>query len=263
MNKYQAQTQFIGRNIKYLESCESTNSLALQECLENDPDEGFCFITDHQSNGRGQRGNRWDSKAGDNLLFSLILKPNLSANQQFYLSKAVAIAICEGIKSWAIQNHQLHLPIHIKWPNDIYVDNQKIGGVLIENQWNAGKWTHAVIGIGLNINQEHFGDLRATSLKSYARLAKTIDKSELFHCLCESIEQSYQSCLNQHFQEIDQHYHANLLRLNEWYLYQDAESQEVFDGKIMQVNEQGLLLIEKQNEVKLYDLKEIIFIFPF
>jgi len=261
LNKYQAPTQFIGRNTKYLDSCESTNSLALQECLENNIPEGFCYIADHQTKGRGQRGNRWDSHRGHNLLLSIVLQPKLSANQQFYLSKAIACGVVEGLKRWG-NELGIHLPVSIKWPNDIYLAEKKIGGILIENQWNAGQWTYAIIGIGLNINQEEFGELRATSLKAFTSSSKEIDKATVFKQLCLGIENQYAICQTENFDQLDTTYHAHLLRLNEWHLYQEPDSQEIIDGKIIQVNEQGLLLVEKQNGYKLYDLKEIIFIFP-
>jgi len=262
LKNYQAQTQFIGRITKYLESCESTNSLALQECLATEIPEGFCYIAEHQTAGRGQRGNRWDSKAGDNLLLSIVLKPKIAANQQFFLSKAIACGIAEGIQNWAKTTLNRHLPVAVKWPNDIYLSEKKLGGVLIENQWNTGIWTHAIVGIGLNINQTNFGDLRATSLKEFVKIPTEIDKSEIFHFICEAIEKHYQACQQEDFELIDSSYHNHLLRLNEWHLYQEADHKEIFDGKIIRVNEQGLLLIEKQNGYKLYDLKEIIFIFP-
>lgn len=262
MKNYQAKTEFIGRNIKYLESCESTNSLALQECLEKEIEEGFCYIANHQTNGRGQRGNGWDSKKGDNLLLSIVLKPTLNANQQFYLSKSIACGIVKGLNQWAKIHLNKSLPFSVKWPNDIYVEDKKIGGILIENQWNAGNWIHSIVGIGLNINQEHFGDLRASSLKSYSKLSEPIEKGEVFNFICTSIEYFYKKNSPENFAFIDEQYHSYLMRLNEWHLYQEVENSQVIDGKIIQVNEQGLLLMEKQNGYKLYDLKEIIFIFP-
>ncbi len=262
MKKYQAQTEFVGRNIKYLESCESTNSLALQECLSKEIPEGFCYIANHQTKGRGQRGNEWNSKEGENLLLSFVFKPKIAANHQFYLSKAVACGIILGLQNWSIKLFNKSLTLSIKWPNDIYLDDKKMGGILIENQWNSGTWTHSVVGIGLNINQDQFGNLRATSLKSYCNWLETIDKAEVFHSICEAIEFFYLKNTIENFSFIDENYHQSLLRLNEWHLYQEVENQEIFDGKIIQVNEAGHLLMEKQNGYKLYDLKEIIFIFP-
>lgn len=262
MNKYQAPTEFIGRKTIFLESCESTNSLALQECTERDIEEGLIYIAEHQTKGRGQMGNRWDSKNGENLLFSLVLKPTISAQEQFYLSKSVACGIVEGLKIWAKDFFGKNLPLAIKWPNDLYLADKKIGGILIENQWNAGKWTHAVVGVGLNINQQQFDGLRASSLRAYLETEEELDKPTIFNAICFGLEEHYLACLNKKFPLIDDKYHAHLLRLNEWHLYQENESKEVFDGKILQVNEQGLLLVEKQNGYKLYDLKEIVFIFP-
>lgn len=261
MNKYQAPTEFIGRKTIFLESCESTNSLALEECSEKDIEEGLVYVAEHQTKGRGQMGNRWDSKSGENLLFSLVLRPKIAANEQFYLSKSVACGIIDGLKNWSKNVLGTSLPLAIKWPNDIYLGEKKIGGILIENQWNAGKWAYAVVGVGLNVNQQQFDGLRATSLRAFANQQAEINKSTLFNALCKGLETYYLACADKKFQWIDEKYHADLMRLNEWHLYQEMESKEVFDGKILQVNEQGLLLMEKQNGYKLYDLKEISFIF--
>lgn len=262
MNKYQAPTEFIGRETIFLESCESTNSLALTACSENKATHGLAIVAEHQTKGRGQMGNKWDSKRGDNLLLSIVLKPTISANEQFYLSKAVACGIMEGLGAWAKEQVGQNLPLAIKWPNDIYLEGKKLGGILIENQWNAGKWTHSVVGIGLNINQIDFEGLRATSLKKHTRNSTEIDKIEVFNSICLGMEKYVKVCEFGDFHQIDEVYHSYLFRLNEWHLYQDNESREVFDGRILKVNEQGLILIEKQNGYKMYDLKEISFIFP-
>ena len=258
MNKYQAPTEFIGQQIKYLETCDSTNTLALKECLEESIKEGFTWIADHQTEGRGQRGNSWLSKKGDNLLFSIYLKPKLQNEPHFYFSKAIACGIIDGLQQWS----KSKLPLQIKWPNDIYIGDQKLGGILIENQWAGSQWTHSIVGIGLNINQEEFGDLRANSLKKFLEVSEHIPRDFVFHAICQSIEKYFKNYQAHQFDLIDQFYHEHLFRLNEWNLYQEAESNEMFDGKIIQVNEQGLLLMEKQNGYRLYDLKELIFIFP-
>ena len=262
MNKYQAPSEFIGRQTIFLESCESTNSLALAACTENTAEEGLVIIAEHQTKGRGQMGNRWDSKIGENLLFSIVLKPSISAAEQFFLSKSVACGIIEGISNWAKLNFGRSLPLSIKWPNDLYINEKKLGGILIENQWNSGKWTHSVVGIGLNINQTSFEGLRATSLKEQLGSSESLEKPDLFNSICLGIEKYYKLCEERHFERIDDTYHSYLFRLNEWHLYQDQSTQEIFDGKILRVNEQGLVIIEKQNGYKMYDLKEIIFIFP-
>ena len=166
MNKYQAPTRFVGKNTKYHETCASTNSLGFQEALEYQLPEGFAWIAGHQTAGKGQRGNQWLAEANQNLLVSYLLKPNHELlPSQFYLSKAIANGIVLGLQQWASNSLGERLPLEIKWPNDIYLEGRKLGGILIESNFQAGKWAFSIIGIGLNINQLSFAEDKAISLR--------------------------------------------------------------------------------------------------
>lgn len=261
MNKYQAPTEFIGKKSKYLLTCSSTNLLALEESLEYPLEEGFAWIAGHQTAGRGQRGNTWTAKPNENLLVSYLLKPTSQLlENQFYLSKAVACGILSGLQEWSRTSNGETLPLHIKWPNDIYLDTQKIGGILIENNIQSGKWAFSIVGLGLNINQLEFEDIRAISLKKYTKNPFRYEIEEIYEFISKGIEKFYLLFMDNSFELIDLEYHKNLLRFQEWHTYCDENSN--FNGKIIQVNPQGLLLVERENGTKTYDLKEIIFIFP-
>ncbi|MHA8067048.1 biotin--[acetyl-CoA-carboxylase] ligase [Aquirufa sp. ROCK2-A2] len=260
MNKYHANTQFVGKKSKYLQTCSSTNLVAFEESSENTLEEGFAWIAGHQTSGRGQRGNTWEAKPGENLLVSYLLKPKAHLlENQFYLSKAVALGIIYGLQEWAKSSLGETIPLQIKWPNDIYLDNHKIGGVLIENNFQAGKWTFSIVGIGLNINQMEFPDLRANSLKKWIQNPFLINIEEIYQSISIGIEKYYSLFLAQSFEIIDLEYHRNLLRYQEWSTFE--EKNIPFLGKIVQVNHQGLLLMQKESGIQTYDLKEIIFIF--
>jgi BirA family biotin operon repressor/biotin-[acetyl-CoA-carboxylase] ligase len=114
LNKYQAPTRFVGKNSKYHETCASTNSLGFQEALEYQLPDGFAWIAGHQTEGKGQRGNKWLAQPNENLLVSYLLKPNdQQAIHQFYLSKAISIGILEGLQKWAKNTLLEELPIKI------------------------------------------------------------------------------------------------------------------------------------------------------
>lgn len=261
MNKYQAPTEFIGKKSKYLETCSSTNLIALEESLDNLMEEGFAWIAGHQTAGRGQRGNTWKAQPNENLLVSYLLKPSFQLlENQFYLSKAIACGILTGLQDWSNNSLGESLPLHIKWPNDIYLDNQKLGGILIENNIQSGKWAFSIVGLGLNINQMDFDDLRAISIKKYIGTPFRFEIEEIYQFVSLGIEKYYQLFISQSFEKIDLSYHRNLLRYQEWNSYRDESSE--FIGKIVQINQQGFLLMERENGIKTYDLKEIIFIFP-
>ena len=261
MNNYQAPTRFVGKKNKYLDICPSTNSLAFQEALNEELPEGFAWIAGHQTAGRGQRGNTWSAEPNQNLTFSLLIKPSPTLfDKQFFLSKAIAIGILSGLESWSRTTQGESFNFEVKWPNDIYLDGVKMGGILIENNFQSGKWGFSIVGIGLNINQTSFENIRGTSLRSYLDIKKEIPLSDIFGFICLGIEENYALFQNQTFDKIDEIYHERLFRRSEWALYEDQN--ERFEGKILGVNEQGLLEIEKEFTVESYDLKEISFIFP-
>ena len=137
----------------------STNAEAMRMLKTTKPKEGTCIVAKFQHTGKGQRTNQWYSNAGENVLCSFILYPPAhAANQPFMLSKAVALAAHTTIQHFTKQ------AVEIKWPNDIFVAEKKIAGILIENQWIGSNWNAAVAGIGINVNQREFGTSHATSL---------------------------------------------------------------------------------------------------
>ncbi len=261
MNKYQASTEFIGKNSKYLQTCSSTNLLAFQDSLTNDLEEGFAWIAGHQTSGRGQRGNTWEARPGENLLVSYLLKPpSKLLDRQFFLSKSIALGIIDGLQKWSRVHTGENMPLKIKWPNDIYLDNYKIGGILIENNLQAAKWSFSIVGLGLNVNQMEFADLRANSLKKWVQNPFLFEIEEIYQFISFGIEKYYKNFTDESFDFIDLEYHKNLMRFQEWGVYKVSEKE--FMGKIIQVNPQGFLLMETEIGLKSYDLKEIIFIFP-
>jgi BirA family transcriptional regulator, biotin operon repressor / biotin---[acetyl-CoA-carboxylase] ligase len=261
LNNYQANTRFVGKKSKYLDICPSTNSLALSEALNEDIEEGFAWIAGHQTAGRGQRGNTWNAEPNQNLTLSYLLRPpHHLLEKQFFLSKAIANGILSGLEAWSRTTQGENFNFEIKWPNDIYLDGVKMGGILIENNIQAGKWSFSIIGIGLNINQSAFENIRGTSLRSYLDLLQPISLTEIYQYLSQGIEEAYIQFSSEAFNRIDEIYHEKLFRRSQWALFEAANEQ--FEGKILGVNEQGLLEIEKKFTVESYDLKEISFIFP-
>ena len=261
MNNYQALTRFVGKNSKYLDICPSTNSLAFSEAINGDLPEGFAWIAGHQTAGRGQRGNTWNTEPNQNLTLSYLLRPpHHLIEKQFYLSKAIANGILAGLEAWSRATQGENFNFEIKWPNDIYLDGIKMGGILIENNFQARQWSFSIIGIGLNINQKQFEHIRGTSLRAYLQLTQEIPLTEIYSYISQGIEESYDLFIKKQFSTIDDIYHERLFRRAQWALYKAAN--EMFEGKIIGVNEQGLLEIEKEFTVESYDLKEISFIFP-
>ena len=126
----------------WLDSVDSTNSYCMKLAQSGEP-EGLVVASFFQKQGRGQRGNRWESESGKNLTFSLLLRPSfMKVEEQFDISKIVALAISDWLKS-------NNVDACIKWPNDIYVGDKKIAGILIENSFCSSTLDVSIIGIGL------------------------------------------------------------------------------------------------------------------
>lgn len=243
----------IGSKIIKIETLDSTN-LYLQRALKDQEiEEGTLVIANEQTQGRGQRDNRWESKKGANLTFSFVLFPeNLHASDQFILSKLVSLALCDFLKQY-LQN------VKIKWPNDIYTVRKKIAGVLIENVISGSYISSSVIGIGININQESFGPglPSATSL-----LIETGTNYPL-----DNILEQVTECLNKHFDEYET---GNISKIHHDYLnalYQYMELSQyqandmIFTAKITGIDDDGrLCLLTEKNEPLKFAFKEISFL---
>ncbi|MEX1191013.1 MAG: biotin--[acetyl-CoA-carboxylase] ligase [Brumimicrobium sp.] len=151
------QKAFIGHKIIHLESVDSTNNYTAKVFKSGTVDSGTVIMADIQTNGRGQRGNMWQSGAFKNITMSIAASPKLwQLNNLVTLNHITALALYEFI-SKHVRNTK------IKWPNDIIVNDLKIGGILIESQY-SGESLQSIIGIGINVNQSIFNQLKATSL---------------------------------------------------------------------------------------------------
>ena len=135
--------------IIHLKETISTNTFLQQLVLEQTVEEETVVITHNQTGGRGQRGNSWESEPGKNLTFSIILYPHLPGEKSFLISQMVSQSIKQVLDTYISD-------VIIKYPNDIYYQNKKIAGILIENSMTDGFLSQSIIGIGLNVNQEIF-----------------------------------------------------------------------------------------------------------
>ncbi|MBC8311836.1 MAG: biotin--[acetyl-CoA-carboxylase] ligase [Candidatus Marinimicrobia bacterium] len=139
-------TKIFGHEIEYFTFTDSTNE-DVWDALADDIDEGFLVITDHQKNGRGRRGNRWLSEPGSSLTFSFLIKPKLPLEKIGLLSLLTGVAVVEGISQFA------QLDCKLKWPNDIILNNKKVGGILAESKLIDNE-IYVVMGVGLNVNEQ-------------------------------------------------------------------------------------------------------------
>lgn len=202
-------TLFIGQHLIALEETPSTNSYLHSYSKENEPiAEGLLVTAKHQTGGRGQRGNTWETTPNMNLLLSVLLKPTfIKPTEQFYFNAAVALGVHAYIKNELKTND-----VKIKWPNDILVDGKKIAGILIENQLTGQHISASIVGIGVNVNELNFEKLhKATSLHAISNntysLSKELDK------LCTQLEVHY-LLLRSNANKVWEMYHEHLYQKN-------------------------------------------------
>ncbi|MBX2915791.1 MAG: biotin--[acetyl-CoA-carboxylase] ligase [Cyclobacteriaceae bacterium] len=238
----------MGKNLVFVPDCHSTNSLLMDLAQRGSGAEGMVVITDNQYSGRGQRGNLWVTEPGMNLTFSVLLKPNLRADQQFVLVQAIALAVADYLKSKTAG-------VKIKWPNDILVNDKKICGMLIESSLSGAQVQFSIAGIGLNVNQVWFQNPRATSLKLLTN--KEFDLAIELHQLLGSIEAHYLRLREGAVAHIQRTYEQNLYRFGE--LHEFKTQHERFKGTIKSVDAQGRLIITTEGGEHAFDLKQIKF----
>jgi len=247
--KIPANLGFTYNYIHYLPSCHSTNEVATN-LLTNGVEEGTVVITDNQTNGRGQRGNYWESEPFLNLTFSLILKPDfLPVQSQFQLTQIISISIAEIIQGLVSKT------VKVKWPNDIYVGDKKIGGILIQNTVKGKVIENSIIGIGLNVNQTSFETANATSILSLTQ--RMTDLNQVLIDVLKSIAANYQRLKNGERKAIGVEYHNLLLGLRE---VRNFKSENEFLGKIIGVDPMGRLLIDNGSSVRSFQNQEVKFI---
>ena len=251
MYKIPARTLFAGKNLVYVPQCHSTNTLAAELGQKVETPEGTVVITDHQIAGRGQRGNTWEAEPGKNLTFSLILKPDfLAAKDQFQLNEAISVGLAHYIAS--IVTHK----VAIKWPNDILVRDKKVCGILIENHLNSESIGCSIVGIGLNINQQSFAAPNAESIAMIT--GKEYHLNNEFEVLLHTLEVCYLDLKKGKQAQLENKYLDHLYRKDEIQLF--TARDEMFEGIITGVNEEGKLRINVGGVERVFGAKEVAFL---
>lgn len=248
-------TLFVGQNLIKLLEVDSTNNFLKVLVSNSEPlTEGTVIMADKQFAGRGQQNNVWHAEPGLNLTFSIYLKPSfLPVSRQFLLNMAVSIGIRNALGLF-VKNG-----VRIKWPNDIYYGDQKMGGVLIENILSGATYKTSIIGIGINVNQVHFDPeqlKKATSLREI--LQQDVNLIELLAEICGHIEKQYLQLKSGNYSQLMEDYVNGLYKFNEPAAYR--QNGEVIEGRIIEVTESGLLGVLTNGTLKHYNFKEIEFL---
>ncbi len=243
----------IGSIVYRIHETDSTNNYTAAQLMTKRLPEGAIYVADSQIDGRGQQLSKWESEPGKNLTFSILLYPDfLKIERQFEISKAISLGVVDYLK-------ELTDGVSIKWPNDIYLNNGKVAGILIENSIRINKISSCIVGIGLNINQQLFSSdaPNPVSLSQVTGLFYPLE--EAMSGLSVKIDIRYQQLCAGNYRLIDEDYTSMLFRLGIWSFYSDKNGN--FDGKLLGVDQIGRLRIEnKLGKINTYQFKEVVFL---
>ena len=232
-----------------LDVVESTNNYAMGQVHAGLAAHGQAWFANEQWGGKGQREKKWLSAMGENIIVTITLKPDKVFNQNKFLFSAFIAGVCHQFFSAFAGNETC-----IKWPNDIYFGDRKAGGILIENVFKGKQWKWAVVGIGININQTHFGEelKNATSLKCITQ--KNYDVIELAKQLQNTIIQKLENCKEEVLFEYLKYYNDHLFKKGK--IVKLKKENILFETCIKEVNGFGQLITEDVME-RVFEFGEV------
>jgi len=237
----------------HLAETDSTNKFMQMISETEELPSGSIVLADFQTAGRGQIGNTWESESGKNLTFSILLHPeDIPANMPFVISAVVALSVKYTLEKYIPD-------VTVKWPNDIYHEDKKIAGILIENTISQNKITQSIIGIGINVNQTAFNRnipnaISMTQITGLTFDLMTVleDFQEMFAKQCALLEPS-------EFDTIHNEYLHSIYRKSGYYKYCDANG--TFEAVIYDIEPTGHLILERMDGTRSrYAFKEVAYV---
>ena len=253
-------SQIMDFKVVHIEETDSTNRWLREMTLRNgssvshdsfDTEEpSICVVADYQTAGKGCGTNSWESERGKNLTFSLLFHPDdIPASGQFRISEAVSVALCQTLASY------IYNKVEIKWPNDIYVGDKKICGILIENRLQGSIIKDSIVGIGLNVNQAVFLSDAPNPVSLLQLLGHEVDREALLQRFLKALGDAFAMTA----EELSAAYRQKLYRQDGYYDYQDASG--MFKAKLLDVLIDGrLVLLDADGKARYYAFKEVSFI---
>lgn len=229
-------------NIVHIDETDSTNRFI------KEVQHGNVVVADYQTSGRGCGTNTWESERGKNLLFSVLVHPvEVPASRQFLVSMAMANGIARVISGYV-------KGVTIKWPNDIYVGDRKLCGILIENRLQGNVIKDSIIGVGLNVNQLRFVSDAPNPISLANLTGRLFGREALLHELLSAFDAEWAD-----LEGVRLRYLRQLYRRSDFHRYRDAHGE--FYAKIVTVEDDGHLNLETiDGNTKRYAFKEVVFI---
>ena len=221
-------------------SVDSTNKQAMEAAAQGAP-EGAHFTADEQTAGRGRGDNKWHSPAGQGLYVSVVLRPKFDPNDALWLSLIAGLAVHAAIQQVT------SIAPDLRWPNDIMLGEKKMGGILTELATEAGRIQHAVIGIGLNINQSEFPlELKSQATSIRVETGRDWPREEILNALLAALSDEYQKLVHEPGAkaEIIRRFEAHSSYARGAQVEIDDHGAAQFSGTTMGLDERGFLRVK-------------------
>jgi len=222
-----------------LQTVDSTNNYALKQLHEGLAQHGTAYFAREQTAGKGQRGKNWLAPKDSSLLLSIVINPKpLTSTQQFQLSACAAVSVC------VFFNNYVNGMARIKWPNDLYWQDRKAGGILMDNIIGSqqGAWHWAVIGIGININQTFFPEKLQNPVSLKQITGNNYVPVDMARELCFTFNTNFNRLIASGFDDLYASYLTFLYRKNE--RCELKRGGRIFEATIKSVSPSGKLIVE-------------------
>jgi len=272
---------------RLLTGTESESERAMRACLDEPVP---CIYTPYQTGGRGQTGNGWESKRGENLLFSFVLRrPPVAVSEQFRLSEWLTVLLYQILLEFLTEiSDASNVPnfpeipeplpnqLTIKWPNDIYFGDRKLVGILVENTLQGREIAYSIIGIGVNCNQTHWEGNAPNPISLQQIVGHTIDPETILARYMQRLTESYAAAVAENqLPDLHAYYRRVLYRGEGYFPYMEREvsvvptaiasraeaGQQAFDAEVVDITPQGeLLLRTREGEERMYHFKQVKYI---
>jgi BirA family biotin operon repressor/biotin-[acetyl-CoA-carboxylase] ligase len=241
------------KNTFIIQEVDSSNNYAKQLITAGKADHGTVVLAHFQNAGKGHAENQWESEPGKNMLASFILFPKfLRADKQFYLSKIISLALVDFLNDEMVS-------ASVKWPNDIYIENKKLAGILIENSVSGSYIHSSVIGVGLNLNQVRFSEQLPNPVSLKQITQKNYSPETVVEQLKGKLWSWYRKLEDGQQDFIDSAYLQNLYRREKWGRFKKGD--DFFEARIKGIGEYGQLVLGMRNGTeRVFQFKEVEFI---
>lgn len=230
-------TKIVGRKIYHFDSIDSTNLFA-KKLVKKGTEEGTVVVADVQTSGRGRKNRSWSSPKGG-LWFSIILYPVIPPKSGMVVTMAVSVAIAKSL-------HEITgIKPAIKWPNDLTINGKKVCGILTELEAKNDVINNAVVGIGINVNNQLDKELNKIATSLVNENATEISTSELLRLILINIDEIYNVLLNKDYKDIRVLWLSYSNIIGKKIQVQDDEIVNL--GKVADIDEDGCLILDTRD----------------